>query len=171
MVFEASSKIDTHLNNQRELAAQTSAQASTTSPAMTVSSAKDADFSSLDEFRGSDVEDNDRKDKIKSKKNSKAKVKETIKQNSTTESSTQVIANDKAQTKEVAKSKVEVVDCEVQVEDNLESRDVQQDTENTNTSALALDKKLSSNSNEDLAGNSGKISKNKRRRNNKKLKE
>lgn len=166
MVFEASSKIDTNPTEQREQAVQSSAQASTASPALTASSAKDADYSSLDEFRGSDVEDNDRKDKIKSQKKTKAKGKETIKQNSTTESSTQVFADDKAQTKEVVKSKVEVADCEVQVEDNLDSRDVQQDT-----SALALDKKQSSNSNDDPAGNTGKISKNKRRRNNKKLKE
>lgn len=81
MVFEASSKIETQVKEQREEAVQTSAQASTVSPSATLPSLNGEDSSSLDEFRGSDVEDNGGRNKIKSKK--KAKAKEIKKENST----------------------------------------------------------------------------------------
>ena len=89
MVFEASSKIETQVNEQREEVVQTSVQASTVSPSANLPSLNGEDSSSLDEFRGSDVEDNDKRNKIKSKK--KAKAKEIKKENST-KTGTQPIA-------------------------------------------------------------------------------
>lgn len=116
MVFEASSKIDTQTIEQREEAVQTSAQASTVSPATMHSNLIEGDSSSLDEFRGSDVEDNIRKERIKSKK--KAKANQNGKENPIETGQQPVIdAKETAPIEEVVKPKVEMADCEVQVDD------------------------------------------------------
>ena len=72
MIFDAPSKIVTQTTEQVEEAVQTSAQASTVSPAVASSNNLEDDSSSLDEFRGSDMEDNGNRQKVKSKKKAKA---------------------------------------------------------------------------------------------------
>lgn len=65
MIFDAPSKIVTQTTEQVEEAVQISAQASTVSPAVASSSNLEDDSSSLDEFRGSDMEDNGNRQKVK----------------------------------------------------------------------------------------------------------